>query len=175
MKQLKPLPRPAADADQPDWLSALYDGEAEAPRERDALRATLADAGVRRAWREYGLIGDALRQDLNDPAQSARIMRAFTAALAAEPTVLAPRPLARPGRWLAAAASIAALGWIAYAALPQAEAPTSEWRFAEDAATAAEVGIEPSPYLAAHQDYAYAVLTAPEMRFTEVSLSGDER
>jgi hypothetical protein len=31
------------------------------------------------------------------------------------------------------------------------------------------------PYLAAHQDYAYAVVSEPEMRFTRVSLQGDGR
>jgi len=176
MKQPNALPRQAADPDQADWLSALYDGEAEVPLERDTLRAILADAGVRRGWREYSLIGDALRQDLNDPARSTRVMEKFAAALAAEPTVLAPRLAARgysgTGRWLAAVASVAALGWIVYVVLPQGEAPVSEWQFAEGAVSAAEVGFEGLPYLAAHQDYAHAVLSAPEMRFTQVSLKG---
>ena len=51
--------------------------------------------------------------------------------------------------------------------------PNSNTQFGEGGEPV-ETG-EVMSYLAAHQDYAYAVAGAPEMRFTNVSLAGEGR
>ena len=76
-------------------LSALIDAE-HTPSELDSVCAALNDPAVRRDWDNYSLIGAALRAETRlDFDISAKVM----AALAAEPTVLAPHPLtaAKPG------------------------------------------------------------------------------
>lgn len=75
-------------------ISALMDGEL-APTDSDKLIDELQrDAGLRRSWERYHLIGDALQSHLPD-----RLGRDFAgrvaAALADEPVVLAPRQVSR--------------------------------------------------------------------------------
>ena len=68
-------------------LSALIDAE-HTPSELDSVCAALNDPAVRRDWSNYSLIGAALRAETRlDFDISAQVM----AALAAEPTVLAPQ------------------------------------------------------------------------------------
>jgi sigma-E factor negative regulatory protein RseA len=92
--------------DTREQLSALADGALSA-RDSDRLIAALsADEGLRASWRRYHLIGDVLRGEPvgRDVADRLR------AAVAAEPTALAPRRVrarAMP-RWLAPAAGLAA-------------------------------------------------------------------
>jgi sigma-E factor negative regulatory protein RseA len=77
-------------------LSALVDGELEGGAVTRACGLWHEASEMRSAWHAYHLIGDVLRSDdlARDPAQDAEFLRAFRARLAAEPVVLAPRPLA---------------------------------------------------------------------------------
>lgn len=92
-------------------LSALLDGELDAREERQALDAIIgADLDERARFGRYRLIGDVMRGEA--PLLGSGIQASVTAAIAAEPTVLAPRPakprrLARPLAGLAVAASVA--------------------------------------------------------------------
>ena len=104
-----------------DRISVLMDGELDdrsAAQVIDAL-ADRSQTGseARDAWRTYHLISDAL-------AKSRVLSEGFServaAALAAEPTVLAPRRLGgarEPRRWVALAAGVAAVslvGWLGF-------------------------------------------------------------
>ena len=76
-------------------LSALVDGELDAAG-ATKVWAHWREAGeMRAAWHTYQLIGDVLRsEDLAaDPARDAAFLGALRARLAAEPVVLAPRPI----------------------------------------------------------------------------------
>jgi len=124
------------------------------------------------------LIGDVMRgcrvgkPDLNDRIR---------AALAEEPTVLAPMPVAadanRPYYWMAAAAAVAAITWSVLSVSPQGTTepilPVAANSEPVPGGSASNDNV--TAYLAAHQDYAYAVSGDPEMRFTKVSLVGDGR
>ena len=172
-----------------EWISALLDGEREDSDAHRDLNRLGKDAAAAQAWSEYALIGDLMRNCATD---STALDRRLRAALAAEPTVLAP--LARPEKnrqplyWMAAAAAVAAISWSVLSVAPPAEpsapmaASTATPALVADSnggegtnTGAVEVAnaLPPNtvmPYLAAHQDYAYAVVSEPEMRFTQVSL-----
>jgi sigma-E factor negative regulatory protein RseA len=154
-----------------DSLSALMDGELSDRDAQLAIRELVNDPARRARFAEYSAIGDLMRGHRDDfPDLTDKVM----AALDAEPTLLAPtrkpRETARPLLWLAAAAC-AAITWGLWTASPRQESvtPLASAQMPERAPN--DVG----PYLAAHQDYAQAVLTVPEMRFTRVSLSGEQR
>ena len=100
-------------------ISALMDGELEpqhASREWNRLKD---DAALRESWHAFHFVGDALRGERM--VLSAEFQQKLSQALAAEPTVLAPRRLpTKPTRFttyaLSAAASVAAVslvGWMA--------------------------------------------------------------
>ena len=105
-----------------DRISELMDGELD---DRSAAQVIEALAGgrqaegeAREAWRTYHLISDALgKSRMLSEGFSERV----AAALAAEPTVLAPRRLGaprEPRRWVALAAGVAAVslvGWLGFA------------------------------------------------------------
>jgi sigma-E factor negative regulatory protein RseA len=158
-----------------EWLSALLDGEVDDATGERALDRLSQDRALSRRWSEYCLIGDALRGEaLAQPG----LERRLSAALAAEPTVLAPvkwkrlgRQYGRPLAWTAAAAAVAAVTWTLWTALAQHSAP------AQMAAKPEAVMIQAShvmPYLAAHQDFSQGVVAQPEMRFSEITLVGLE-
>lgn len=158
-----------ADDGTQDNFSALLDGELSDQSARLAIRQLGGDPDARARFAEYCAIGDLLRghhQDL--PGLTEKVM----AALEDEPTVLAPMrqsPRKRPLLWLAAAAC-AAITWGLWSAAPRQESVAPLAAAQPPAHAPADV----MPYLAAHQDYAQAVLTAPEMQFTRVSLSRDK-
>lgn len=153
--------------DDGDWLSALMDGELEDDEARRAVARLGREPEARARWAEYSLIGDALRGELQ---VQPRLRKGLAEALEAEPTVLAPisRPTrAKPALWLAAAAAVGTISWTLWDATPRNEAPVT----LASVPVAPALGVEQmQPYLAAHQDYAQAVISAPEMRFTTVSL-----
>lgn len=102
-------------------LSALMDGDQSAAEQ--ACRAWRGDASARDDWHTYHLIGDLLRSDEHrcEPAHDAIFVARLRERLAAEPTVLAPRPTAglafqrarRLRTWMAPAA--VAAGFVAVA------------------------------------------------------------
>jgi sigma-E factor negative regulatory protein RseA len=94
-------------------ISELMDGELNPPR-ADLIARRLGNAEALATWSAYHLIGDALRGDAGCDV-AARV----SARLAAEPTVLAARPLLGAQArhlGLSMAASVAAVmvvGWLA--------------------------------------------------------------
>lgn len=115
------------NANTAQGLSALADGELDA----GAIRATCVhwsgDGEARARWHAYHLIGDVLRSDAlaSDAAHDEHFLQTLRARLAAEPSVLAPRPLPLPSpaasrsrprfKWLAPAA--VAAGFMIFASL----------------------------------------------------------
>ena len=153
-----------------DTLSALLDGELSDQAARLAIRQLTIDPIRQARFSDYCAIGDFMRGQHDDlPDLTSKVM----AALEDEPTVLAPTrkpPARRPLLWLAAA-TCAAITWGLWGAAPRQDNALPLASLQAPTRVPADV----MPYLAAHQDYAQAVLTTPEMRITPVSLSGDAR
>ena len=99
---------PHDDCPSRERLSALADGETGGTASAAACTTWRDDAGARRDWHAWQLIGDVLRSDelASDVARDARFLAAVRERLAAEPVVMAPMPMAasiaarRGGRWM---------------------------------------------------------------------------
>lgn len=99
-----------------ETISALMDSELDGQQSQKAIGAICADEGLKRAWNEYHLIGEAMRSGSH---LSVNVSRQVADRLAEEPTVLAPRRWFAPIRTrragavaLAASVSFAAVvGW----------------------------------------------------------------
>jgi sigma-E factor negative regulatory protein RseA len=142
-------------------ISRLMDGEVDA-QEFDLLCAEMKSPEAMNAWACYHVIGDQLR---GAHGVSVGFATRFRAALAAEPTMLAP-PLASPplrrrteqvatAAW-AIAATLAAVTVVGWTAFSMVDAPPTAVAKAREAATvrAAQVKPElPADYLIAHQEY----------------------
>ncbi len=148
-------------------ISAMMDGELSHDEIAEPLRSMREDQEALQSWRDYHLIGDALR---DTGGLSSDFSARFAARLEEEPTVFAPasvprRPLEQRRHWVAlsAAASVAAVslvGWLAFA--PQQEITLQSGPIAQTATAvvspAAEFQNVPLPsetndYLLAHQNY----------------------
>jgi sigma-E factor negative regulatory protein RseA len=111
-----------------DRISALMDGELDDSSAATAIEALQSDGEARDTWRTYHLISDALgKSRMLSEGFSERV----AAALAKEPTVLAPRrrPAGEPRRWVALAAGVAAVslvGWLGFAPQQTAVAPVAQ-------------------------------------------------
>jgi sigma-E factor negative regulatory protein RseA len=168
MNESNAMKKTAPEGD--DWLSPLMDGELPEEAARSAAVRLGKDEAARQRWAEYALVGDALR---HQAGATGPVMARFRAALAEEPTVLAPAPSKRAAAprvlWLAAAATVAGITWTVLNAVPEAglAVPVAMAPAGVVGPAAGEV----APYLAAHQDYAHAVIAPPEMQFTRVSLA----
>ena len=145
-----------------DRISELMDGELDdrsAAKVIDALADVSQSEGeARDAWRTYHLISDAL-------GKSRMLSEGFgervATALAAEPTVLAPRRFGaarEPRRWVALAAGVAAVSLVAWLGF----APPQPVQVAKAPAPAAAKEAKPalvalpsgtSDYLLAHQAF----------------------
>lgn len=167
---------PSQDADA--WVSVLLDGELDDAEAKRALGRIREDAGAVARWRDYCQVSDAMHANIGD---SDRFMARFRDAFEAEPTVLAPVPAkktqAAPYLWTAAAAAMAAITWTVWTAMPPEAgvAPMAAADVRPAANDARPVGRQLEPYLAAHQDYAYAVVSMPDMVLEKVSLAGSNR
>jgi negative regulator of sigma E activity len=156
-------------------LSAMLDGELGDQAALPILKRMSQGGAERGRFREYCMIGDALRGlDHDIPGLTDRVMTA----LESEPTLLAPmrkQDRRRPVLWLAAA-TVAAITWGLWDAGPRDEslAPMAANPNASLAATSIQPG-NVMPYLAAHQDFAQAVVSPSEMQFTKVTLAGADR
>jgi len=168
-----------AQADTPPhetrW-SALFDGELDDEAARLLLREVAANPARSERFGEYCRIGDALRGLAHEAPLRTRVM----AALEREPTLLAPAPKAatttrQPVLWLAAA-TVAAITWGLWSMSPQQE-DAARMAAREEArplqASPDDGGM--APYLAAHQDFAQAVVAPSEMHFTRVTLAEADR
>ncbi|WP_322996817.1 sigma-E factor negative regulatory protein [Castellaniella sp.] len=152
----KPEPIPADHA----WEAAVstwVDGEAD-------LRADELDSPYgRQVWDTYHLIGDVMRSQDLALQPSERFYARVSAALDAEPTVLAPARLGRHHSWrlglsgLAVAAAVASVVWVARPFLMGADAPPVAATPVLAQAAEADVN-DPSlaGYMAAHQAMAGA-------------------
>jgi sigma-E factor negative regulatory protein RseA len=112
-------------------ISCLVDGQLERDDAEALLAAVCSDPKLRSQWQQLHLVGDALRSSEVAAHHTPDFCDKVAAALAAEPTVLAPRPVrARqpmrrfilPG--IAVAASMAALSFVAVPMLTQPPAAT---------------------------------------------------
>lgn len=73
-------------------LSALMDGELDSHELDDLLKALHDDDALLQSWHDWRLASDAME---GCPACSPRFMQRFSAQLAAEPIVVAPRKMRR--------------------------------------------------------------------------------
>jgi sigma-E factor negative regulatory protein RseA len=111
-----------------EHLSSLIDGELDDRETAAVLDALCRDSELQRRWSDLQLVGDALRSTEVAACHVDGFCGRVRHALAAEPTVLAPRPVrpavrryAIPG--VAVAASVAA---IAFVAVPLLRAPAAD-------------------------------------------------
>ena len=143
-------------------VSRLMDGECD-DVEFERFCAELKSEEALHAWLSYHVIGDHLRGARGfSPAFGAR----FAAALAAEPTVLAPEP-AKTARtppatyaWAVAAtlAAVTVVGWTAFSMIdvpPNTIAKAREAASVRAASVTRPPGV-PTDYLLAHQEYSPA-------------------
>lgn len=155
-------------------ISLLLDGEMDPAEAEAAIAALCADPAFRGHWHELHRAGDALRSNEVAACDAAHFCARVTAALAGEPTVLAPRAVKNtsglrrywmPG--LAVAASIAAIGFVAVPLLrapettsvaTKVEQPASEVTALDPRTSlptivnARAAGDAFNPYLAAHRE-----------------------
>lgn len=159
----------AGQADD-DWqlrMSAALDGETLRVETEACLMALKRDDQLRRNWSEYHLIGDLMRGEA--PAQEGFMAR-FSARLADEPTVLAPRRSVWPQRVAVASfASLAVWGALSLtrmmsaddpAALPMATTPNG-FQQASLSSEPANEEARYAPYLVAHQEFAPMTAVSP--------------
>ena len=134
-------------------LSAWMDGELERDDARQLPSQIKHSTDMRAHWDCYHLIGDALRG-----VQGTDLCARISAQIETEPTVLAPqrRSTAEKLRWfaLSAAASVAAVAFVGWMALPGLQQDTLQIA-AKDAVkqVAVPAGEGAKDYLLAHQRY----------------------
>jgi len=103
-----------------DRLSAFMDGESPEFEARSAMAGLLSGEEDRVRWASYHVIRDVLR----DEALSIDVSTRVSAALAQEPSILAPRPAAafRAKRFAmsmaASVSAVAVVGWLAFSGIP---------------------------------------------------------
>lgn len=159
-------------------LSRLMDGDLD-DDEAGRVIGECRHAGALEAWRCYQVIGDTLRgAPPGRPGFEARM----AAALAAEPTVLAPRRRQHPvATWAwAAAASVAAVTVVGWTALSLTESPGTAIAKAREAGAITRVDVRPQAlpqdYVLVHQEYSPATAlqgVSPYLRAVAAPAGGD--
>jgi sigma-E factor negative regulatory protein RseA len=138
-------------------ISAFMDGELGDDEVDGQVRRLKSDEHAA-DWATYHLIGDVLRGERTQ--LSAGFTGRFSAALAQEPTVLAPPaavPRKRNLQWYAmsAAASVAGIavvGWLAFLQQPVGSDGTAGTGGGSSVAAVAQAGPEMGEYLRVHQE-----------------------
>ena len=152
-------------------ISVLLDGELDPAQAEATIAAVCGDPSLRQAWHELHLAGDALRSHEVAAYDAEGFCARVAAAIASEPTVLAPRSMRRSSRryWMPAVAVAASVAVIGFGAVPLLRTPETAttakgMQPVEVAAEAApqkalptianarELNPPISPYLAAHRE-----------------------
>jgi sigma-E factor negative regulatory protein RseA len=152
-------------------VSALLDGELDQSQAQATIGAVCRDPSLRQAWHELHLAGDALRSHEVATYDAHGFCARVAAAIASEPTILAPRAVRRGSRryWIPAVAVAASVAVIGFGAVPLLRTPETPM-IAKSApsvdvaaeaaaqkalptiANARELNARISPYLAAHRE-----------------------
>lgn len=162
-------------------ISRLMDGEVD-PQEFDRICGEMTSPDAMSTWACYHVIGDQLR---GARGVSPRLTTRFCAALAAEPTVLAPgaqrgRPAKVATAAWAVAATLAAVTVVGWTAFSMVDTPPTAIAKAREAATVRAAQLKPltdlpADYLIAHQEYSPSVAIqgmGPYLR--AVAVTGNE-
>jgi sigma-E factor negative regulatory protein RseA len=161
-----------------DQISRLMDGDSDEP---ELERVCRAGGESMDAWVCYHVIGDALR---GSGTLSPGFFARFAAALANEPTVLAPqsRLTHRLGVSWAIAATVAAVAVVGWTAVSLTDAPTTALARAREAADVHAAQLRPQSvppdYLLAHQEYSPATAmqgVGPYLRAVSVPAGDAQR
>lgn len=142
-------------------ISALMDGELDDEESRIVFGQVKQHEDLRGEWEIYHLIGDSLRQA---PVWQDDFSARFAERLAAEPTVLAPRPIRSQSRHPVSwplAASVAAVSLVAWTAFHLNQPDGAARQAAHQEVSAAGGGLSPQNvkyYLNAHQEYSVAAI-----------------
>ena len=185
MKQANDQARPSGCSEA---MSRLIDGELDGSGCRELVDRLSADAASREAWVLMNIACDAVQSSETAAMHATGFVTRVSAALAAEPVVLAPRALLRGPSVLRrivlpAAAMAAAAAVLAVVAVPQLRAPQTEPKLAGEAV---RVPASPVPdgvirsavleaYLDAHRESAAGPVSSRANDYVPATLKTESR